>query len=105
MLCCVRTVLAGGGSSCGIGYIDIFPEAESVRRVCLSGLSGERCETDNEKFRASESKGIEAIGLPSVEGPSVASQIYKKRSASASERKRVDGTCEASHCRFRIEDA
>src|ERR1700675_3418225 len=89
-LCSFLLVLAGGGSSDGTGYTDIFPEAERVSRFCLvmvDAADGEG-ETDNEMLRTSESSGMEAIIFPSFESPpcrSGTSQIYTNRSPSAAD--------------------
>lgn len=99
-LCWTRLELAGATSSVGIGNTEILPEAARVSRLCCVEDGVDEMGTDKAIVRASESKGIEAIILPSAEEPlcvSGTSQTYTNRSASAMVRNRVDGVCEASH--------
>jgi len=107
-LCFVFSEVAGGVNSDGIGYTDIFPEVDRARMLCFSGVE-EACvvdgEIERETRRTSESSGIESTILPSVDAPVGTSQTYTNLSESAIDRKRFDGSCDASHWRHLINDA
>lgn len=66
-----RLVFAGALSSAGIGYIEILPDADREAKI------GESALVDTEKVRASESRGIDADALPSVEVPFSTSHTYR----------------------------